>query len=132
MSDGYFEEEEFSTQFNNQTILRILALTRSYWYWIAGFLIAIMVTSGLDSYFTYLNKRMVDEGIVPGNRQALLDLATQYGLLVLVQSASVFAFIYLAGVLGVRPSSGAFNFLLQPDSGRLDHVASYLRLGAGC
>ncbi len=102
MSDAYFEEEEFSTQFNNQTILRILALTRSYWYWIAGFLIAIMVTSGLDSYFTFLNKRMVDEGIVPGNRQALLGLATQYGLLVLVQSASVFAFIYLAGVLGER------------------------------
>jgi ATP-binding cassette subfamily B protein len=102
MSDAYFEEEEFSTEFNGQTIIRILGLTRPYARWIIGFLVAIMLTSGLDSYFTFLSKRMVDEGIVAGNRQALISLASQYGLLILVQAVSVFSFIYLAGVLGER------------------------------
>lgn len=102
MSDAYFEEEEFSTQFNGKTIVRILGLTRPYALWIIGFLIAILVTSVLDAYFTFLNKRMVDEGIVVGNRQALVSIASQYGLLILAQAVSVFSFIYLAGVLGER------------------------------
>jgi len=31
MSQFEFEEEEFTTQFNGQTLLRILAQTRPYW-----------------------------------------------------------------------------------------------------
>ena len=103
MSDEFeFEEEEFSTQFNGQTVLRILAQAKPHWRWLAGFLVAITIVSGLDSYFTFLSKRIVDEGIVAGNRDALLDIVTIYGSLILVQAAAVFGFIYLAGVLGER------------------------------
>lgn len=102
MSDAYFEEEEFSTEFNGRTLARILGLTRPYWRWVLGFLLAISATSALDSYFTYLSKRIVDEGIVAGNRQALIQIVTQYGALIFLQSAFVFSFIYLAGVLGER------------------------------
>jgi ATP-binding cassette, subfamily B, bacterial len=102
VSDFQFEEEEFSTQFNGKTILRILAQTKPHWKWMVGFLIAIACTAGVDSYFTFLGKRIVDDGIVAGNREALLQILLLYAGLVVLQSAFVFSFIYLAGVLGER------------------------------
>ncbi len=103
MSDEFeFEEEEFTTQFNGRTLLRILALAKPHWPWVVGFLVTIAAVSALDSYFTFLSKRMVDEGIVAGNQAALSRIITIYGSLILVQAAGVFGFIYLAGILGER------------------------------
>jgi ATP-binding cassette subfamily B protein len=103
VSDEFeFEEEEFTTQFNGQTLLRILTQARSHWRWVAGFLLSIALVSGLDSYLTFLGKRIVDEGIIPGNRAVLTQIMTQYGGLILVQAVGVLGFIYLAGVLGER------------------------------
>lgn len=103
MSDTYeFEEEEFTTQFNGGTFRRILAQVRPHWRWVAGFLVAVAITSILDAYFTFLSKRIVDDGIVAGDRVALMRAILTYGSLILVQAASVLAFIYLAGVLGER------------------------------
>lgn len=102
MSQYEFEEEDFTTQFNGQTVLRILAQARPHWPWLAGFLIAISVVSGLDSYFTYLSKQIVDQGIIAGDRGALTQIVTRYGLLIGVQSVGVLGFIYLTGVLGQR------------------------------
>ncbi len=117
MSEQYFEEEEFTTEFNGQTILRILSLTKPYWTWVLGFLVTISLVSLLDSYFTYLSKRIVDEGIVAGNVDALIQIVTRYGLLIIVQSGFVFAFIYLAGVLGEQIRydlrKGMFNHLQE-------------------
>lgn len=102
MSDEYFEEEDFQTKFTGKTFKRILGLTRQHWKWVVGFLFAIGAVSGLDSFFTYLSKRLIDEGIVVGNKEALVDILTIYGSLIVVQAAFVFLFIYLAGVLGER------------------------------
>jgi ATP-binding cassette subfamily B protein len=103
VSDAYeFEEEEFSTQFNGSTVRRILGLATAHWPWLAGFLVAILLVSTFDSYFTFLGKRIIDEGIVAGDRGALFELVTLYGGLNLVQAGLVFCFIYLAGVLGER------------------------------
>jgi len=100
--DFEFEEEEFTTQFNGRTFLRILALTRPYWPWVVGFLVTIAAVSAMDSYFTFLSKRIVDEGILAGDRDALVQIVTIYGALILVQAVGVFGFIYLTGVLGER------------------------------
>jgi ATP-binding cassette subfamily B protein len=102
MSDQYFEEEEFTSQFNGKTVLRIIEQTKPHWPWMIGFLISIIITSMVDGYFTYLGKRIIDEGIVAGNRSALYSIATRYGSLILFQAITVFGFIYLAGVLGER------------------------------
>lgn len=102
MTDQYFEEEEFSTQFNGKTVLRILAQTKPHWKWVVGFLVAVMLVSMQDGYFTFLSKRIIDEGIVAKNRSALISLVTTYGLMQLTQAALVFAFVYLTGVLGER------------------------------
>lgn len=100
MSDHYLEEEEFTTEFNGQTVLRILAQTKPHWKWLVGFLISILVVAFLDAYFTFLSARIVDEGIIAGNKDALISIVTQYGTLIIVQAIAVFGFIYLTGVLG--------------------------------
>lgn len=103
MTDNYeFEEEEFTAQFNGSTLLRILAQAKPHWPMVVGFLIAIALVSGLDSYFTFLSARIIDEGIIAGNTEALIDIATQYGVLIVIQAIAVFGFIYFAGILGER------------------------------
>jgi ATP-binding cassette, subfamily B, bacterial len=97
-----FEEEEFTTQFSGRTAWRILAQTKPHWKWLVGFVVAIAVTSTLDSYFTFLGKRIIDEGIVARDSGALVGILIIYASLMVVQSISVFSFIYLAGVLGER------------------------------
>ena len=97
-----FQEEEFSTTFNGKTILRILAQLKPHWPWVLGFLVMISGVSWLDSYFTYLNKQIIDEGVGQHNIQVVLDIMIPYALLLLVQAVGVFAFIYLTGVLGER------------------------------
>ncbi len=102
MSHFEFEEEEFTTQFSGQTVLRILAQTKPHWPWLVGFLVAIAFVSGLESYFTFLSKRIVDEGILAGDRAALTQIVTVYGSLIVVSAAAIFAFIFLCGILGER------------------------------
>ncbi|MBN1486095.1 MAG: ABC transporter ATP-binding protein [Anaerolineae bacterium] len=97
-----FEEEEFTTQFNGRVLMRILAFLKPYWYWVLGFVIMIAGTSVTDSYFTYLSKLIVDEGIIAQNSERLRQLLTTYGGLAIFQALTVFGFIYLAGVLGER------------------------------
>jgi ATP-binding cassette subfamily B protein len=102
LSDTEFREEEFSTQFNGRTVLRILAQTKPHWPWVVGFLVAIGSVSAFDSYFTFLSAKIVDDGIMAGDRTALFQLAGIYGALIVVSSVFVFGFIYLAGILGER------------------------------
>ncbi len=97
-----FEEEEFDAKFNGRTLLRILAQLKPHWPWAAGFLLTISFVAFIDSYFTYLSKRIIDEAIVVGNREALIEILTQYGLITIVQAIAVFGFIYLTGILGER------------------------------
>jgi ATP-binding cassette subfamily B protein len=100
--DNYFEEEELQSRFNGKTFRRILGLTRPHRKWVAGFLVTILAVSFLDSFFTYLSKRIIDDGIVAKNPEALVGILIQYAALTLLQSGLVFCFIYLAGVLGER------------------------------
>ncbi len=100
--ENYFEEEEFSSQFNGQTIRRIVAQATKHWPLFAGFLGAVLLVTLLDSYFTFLSKRIIDEGIVARDQAQLTRLIVQYGLLMIVQSGLVFSFIFAAGFLGER------------------------------
>jgi ATP-binding cassette subfamily B protein len=102
MSHFEFEEEEFDTKFSGGTVLRILSQAKPHWPWLVGFLLTIALVSALESYFTFLSKRIVDEGIVAGDRDMLIRLVTTYGLLTFVSAVAIFAFIFLAGILGER------------------------------
>lgn len=102
MSDNFFEEEEFTTQFTGNTIRRIVQLAKPHWKWLLGFVLMITLVSVLDSYFTFLSAQIIDEAIIGKDPNALKDIITRYGLLIVVQAAGVFGFIYFAGILGER------------------------------
>lgn len=97
-----FQEEEFSTTVNGKTVLRILAQLKPHWRWVAGFLLCITVVSWLDSYFTFLNKEIIDRGVANKDVQTIIDIMIPYAGLLLVQAVGVFSFIWLTGVLGER------------------------------
>ncbi|GAB4478743.1 MAG: ABC transporter ATP-binding protein [Anaerolineales bacterium] len=104
MSDEIIEleEEEYTSQLTLPIVKRIGNLLKPHWLWVVGFFVTIALTSWLDAYFTYINKQFVDQGITLKDPARLMELATLYGALILIQAIFVFAFIYLAGVLGER------------------------------
>ncbi|HZW03122.1 MAG TPA: ABC transporter ATP-binding protein [Anaerolineaceae bacterium] len=102
MSEEYFEEEEFTSTFDGKVFRRILELASPYRKWVFGFLIAVAIVSMIDSLLTFMIKLLIDRGIVPADLDTIRTILIQYGLLVVVQLGAVFAFIYLAGVIGER------------------------------
>jgi len=104
MSDELIEleEEEYTSQLTGPVFRRIVGLLKPHWRWVLGFFITIALTSITDSYFTYINKQIIDQGISLKDVGALTRLAILYGGLIVVQAGMVFTFIYLAGVLGER------------------------------
>ncbi len=97
-----FEEQDFSTKFNGRVVLRILKQVLPYWHWALGFILMIATTSVVDSYFTYLSKQIIDDGIIAGDAVVLRQRLVLYGALAVLQALTVFGFVYLAGVLGER------------------------------
>lgn len=97
-----FQEEEFTSEFNGRTLRRILGLTKPHWPWLIGFVVTIGFVSALDAYFTFLGKRIIDEGILANDPDTLWEIVRLYGSLIIFQVLNVFGFIYLAGVLGER------------------------------
>ena len=126
MSEQYFEEEEFESEFNGQTVIRILKQGLPHWPYMVAFLVSVALVSGTDSYFTFLNKRIIDEGIVAGDVDTLLRLMMQYGALIFVQAALVFGFIIAAGTLGERVQydlrKSMFNKLQELSLGYFDRT----------
>lgn len=102
MAEIELEEDEYTSQITGKTVRRIFGLTRPHWRWVAGFWVMIAFTSILDAIFTYINKNIIDQGIIAQSQQALRSLLTLYGGLILVQAVCVFFFIFLAGILGER------------------------------
>lgn len=102
MSANYFEEEEFTTTFNGKTFLRLVKELKPVRVYLAGILISIGFTSVFDSLFTYLNKLLVDDGILAGDPSQIRLNLIRYGVLALLQAVCVFAFIILAGIVGER------------------------------
>ncbi len=103
MSDELIElEEEHTSPLTVPVFKRIVALLKPHWRWVAGFLFTIALVSAQDSLFTYLNKQIIDLGIVRKDVAMLWKLGAVYGILQIFQAGLVFGFIYLAGVLGER------------------------------
>jgi len=96
-----FDEKDYG-KLTGGVLRRLLSLLKPHWKWVVGFLICIAVVSSIDSYTTFLSKRLIDEGIIDGSREAIVRTITIYASMILLQSASVFGFIFLVGVLAER------------------------------
>ncbi|MDJ0753191.1 MAG: ABC transporter ATP-binding protein [Ardenticatenaceae bacterium] len=102
MTHEYFEEEEFTGRIDRQTMWRVAKQGFRHWPLMVGFLTTISLVSVSDSYFTFLSKQLIDEGIGAGDTDAVLRILMRYGLLIIAQAILVFGFIITAGVLGDR------------------------------
>ncbi len=100
MAEQHFEEEEFDSQFSGNTVLRIIGLARSHRKFLIGFLVFVAITSIIESTYTFLIKKAIDEGIVAGDLSVFGKYMLMYGGMVFLLALSVFAFIYCAGWLG--------------------------------
>ena len=98
-----FEETDYSQSGKTGKIfLRLLKFMKPHWGYMAAFLIAVILTSIIDAYITYLTKSIIDEGILPGQTSILLKILYKYGALVIVEAGTVFTFIYMVGIAGEK------------------------------
>ncbi len=98
-----FQETDYSRESSTGKIfVRIIKFMKPHWGKMVIFLTAVILTSIIDAYLTYLSKNIIDEGILSGNTSILLDILSQYGALVIVEAVTVFAFIYIIGVVGEK------------------------------
>jgi len=102
MPPNYFDEEEFEAKYTGRTLRRIVGLLRPHWKYVAIFLSMIVVVSSADALFTYINKQIIDLGIVGRSLPTLYRLLAIYGGLAVGQAMFVFGFIYTVGLLGER------------------------------
>jgi ATP-binding cassette, subfamily B, bacterial len=100
--DSIRDEEEFTTGFNGKTVLRMFGEVKKYWRRVAVFCVLIAAVALGDGFFTFLNKRIIDEAIVAHDVSRLAPIALRFGLIVVGQAASVFGMILFAGTLGER------------------------------
>ncbi|MBN1699725.1 MAG: hypothetical protein JW881_19580 [Spirochaetales bacterium] len=66
------------------------------------FLLLVVLIAVQDSVFTYVNKLIIDEGIIAHDAGRLYRLIGLYGGMALLQAGMVFSLIYIAGVMGER------------------------------
>ena len=101
MSNQYNEEElDDVVDLKSGVVGRLLRALQPYWPQMLLAIIGIALVSYLDAYFTVLNKRIIDEGIVANNLQAMIGLFRNYAAIVLAQMVGFFIMIYIMGLLG--------------------------------
>jgi ATP-binding cassette subfamily B protein len=97
----YFEEDEFTGEVTGGVLKRIFGLLRQHWMWVAGFITTIIIVSILDAISPSC-KEIIDQAFLKGDQDALVRILIRYASMILVQSAGIFIFVYLAGVMGER------------------------------
>lgn len=96
------EEQDFNTEVKSGTLLRLFSSIRPHWFLAVGFLVAISVVSVLEAYFNIISMQIIDEALIPQNKDRLIELLVLYGGLHVIFIFCVFLFIICAGILGQR------------------------------
>ena len=102
MNEDGFQEEEFRSQFNKNTILRIFSLLKPYPLWALAFLISIIVNSITDSSQFYLMKILVDDAIAAHNLSKIPEILILFIIVFIIQCFSIFGLIFFSGVLSEK------------------------------
>lgn len=103
MSTFYDEEElDDEVDLKSGVLRRLLNLLKPYWLTVLLGILSIAVVSWLDAYFTVLNKRIIDEGIVARDMNAMVRLFWNYGMVILGQVVAFFVMMLSVGIQGER------------------------------
>ncbi len=98
----YYDENELDDEvsLNSGVIGRLLKLLKPYWLMLILGLASVALVSWLDAFFTVLNKRIIDEGIISGDVQAMVRLFRNYGFIVMAQVVGFFVMLLSVSVQG--------------------------------
>jgi ATP-binding cassette, subfamily B, bacterial len=100
--EDYFEDEDLNTKFSGRTVTRILMQVTPHWKMVVGFLSMVILITIADSIFTYFGKQLIDNAIIPNDRDALISILTNFAILSVISAVIVFGFIFITGVLGEK------------------------------
>ncbi|MFO7664602.1 MAG: ABC transporter ATP-binding protein [Chloroflexota bacterium] len=100
--EDYFEDEDLNTKFSGRTVTRILMQVTPHWKMVVGFLTMVILITIADSIFTYFGKQLIDNAIIPNDRDALISILTNFAILSVISAVIVFGFIFITGVLGEK------------------------------
>lgn len=104
MSDyNNYEEEDFSSsKISGRTVWRILGTLKPYRKAVAGFILAVLTVSAIDSIATYLSKLIFDDAVAKNDQSALGGLIVIYAFVGLIQIGAIYLFIWICGVVGQK------------------------------
>ncbi len=101
MSAGlYVEEEEFSASFSGPALMRLLKLVLNYRGYVAGYVVGVIGLVAMEGIHIYLGKRILDEGVIPGDFAHVQQLLILWGLVSVALAGFVALFIFCAGSVG--------------------------------
>ncbi|MBQ9326004.1 MAG: ABC transporter ATP-binding protein [Clostridia bacterium] len=94
-----FQEEEYTKRLDMGLWKRLVLLAKPYWIHLVGIGLLMAVSAVLDVYLPMMNARAIDEFIARKTTDGLTAFAIEYIVLVLLQVATIFAFLLLCGVV---------------------------------
>lgn len=98
-----YNKDFHSSRKNNhspQLVFRVFGLLGTRAGLAIIFIVLIAIVAIQDAVFPFLNKLLIDEGLVLKNMDRLLEIIIYYGIIAVFQAFCVFGFISLAGLLG--------------------------------
>jgi len=100
MEENNFIDDNFKTRPGFKLTTRMFGLLRTRLSMAFAFITLIAIVAVQDALFTYVNKFLVDEGVVLRNMDRVFEFLGIYGIIAVSQAICVFGFIVFAGLLG--------------------------------
>ncbi len=96
----HFEEEEYSAAFSGPALMRLLKLVLNYRGYVAGYFFGVLGLVAMEGTHIYLGKRILDEGVIPGDFAHVQQLLLLWALVSVGLAGFVALFIFCAGSVG--------------------------------
>jgi len=99
-SSARFEEAEYATAFSGPALMRLLKLVLHYRGYVTGYFFGVIGLVIMEGTHIYLGKRILDEGVIPGNFAHVQHLVLLWALVSVGLAGFVALFIFCAGSVG--------------------------------
>ena len=96
-------------------MIRILAFARPYWRQIALFLVLVVIGSALVVATPLLFKKIVDDGVIPGNSSLVTGLALLVALIAVAEAALTLAQRWYSARIRAASRSSALGPVIAAD-----------------
>lgn len=103
MSQHYDENElDDEVHITTGVMKRLLSMLKSHWKALLLGMTGVIAVSLLDSYFNIISKNIIDQGILMGDKSALLRLLGLYMGILALSCIGFFIFIYSTSIMGEK------------------------------